>query len=414
MAIARHPERLGPDLDVEEHRADVLAMLRAKFGDQPDHEDIYQQAWVEALERIGRGAPVPDLPGLLKVIAWRRARDRRRNRSALPADPTGPVMEMNADPRRRPDDAAESLIDSAIVQTVIEELSERQAAAIKMRFELGLESAEIEEILGVSRRRLDKLFRTTYRQIEEQLTPDATGMTPWTRKQRSLIHACMTGIASPGQRERAQRLIEADPASRALVAEIRRTLDRVAAALPLPVLPQLQGDHAVPVLEQLNQSGAALREALANTAGRAGAHAPALEPATGGIASVTAAGAAKVVLVCLSLGGGAAAVCIEVGVLGRDPKPENAQARPYERRKPPKEERTAKVRPKPAPVVVARRAAPVAKPKPAVARPKTNGPPAPIPVPEGSEEFGPGSIGSVPASNEPAAAPADGGGEFTP
>jgi hypothetical protein len=47
-----------------------------------------------------------------------------------------------------------------------------------------------------------------------------------------------------------------------------------------------------------------------------------------------------------------------------------------------------------------------------VSSPKST-PPA-SPAPQGSVEFGPGNVGSGSASRQPAAAPANGGGEFTP
>lgn len=415
--MATPAARVTPDLDraFEEHRGAVLAMLRAEFRDVPDHEDLYQEAWVEALEKTQQGATITNVRALLKLIAWRRARDRLRDFAAVPADPTGALFATQVDEGRLPDDLAQISIDAAVVQNVVDELDPRRAAAIKMRFELGMESREIEQVLGITRGRLDKLYRTTYRVIEEQLTVDGTGEAPWTRRQRSLLYACLSGMASPRQHEKARRLIQTDPACRAMVAELRATLERVAAVLPLPFVPQLQTEHAVPLLDQLNQSGAVLRDALLNGAGKASAHASALEPATGGLVSVGAAGAAKVVLVCLTLGSGAA-VCIQIGVLGRDPKPERAIA--YDRhRTPPKEEHAVKVKAKPKPVVapvVKRAKTPVVKRTSTVVHPKTNGPVAPSPVPPGSTEFGPGSIGSVPASHEPAAAPLDGGGEFTP
>jgi hypothetical protein len=40
--------------------------------------------------------------------------------------------------------------------------------------------------------------------------------------------------------------------------------------------------------------------------------------------------------------------------------------------------------------------------------------PAASPAPKGSTEFGPGALGSTSAPQQPAAAPQDGGGEFTP
>jgi hypothetical protein len=47
-----------------------------------------------------------------------------------------------------------------------------------------------------------------------------------------------------------------------------------------------------------------------------------------------------------------------------------------------------------------------------VSSPKST--PAASPAPKGSTEFGPGNLGSTSAPQQPAAAPEDGGGEFTP
>jgi hypothetical protein len=52
------------------------------------------------------------------------------------------------------------------------------------------------------------------------------------------------------------------------------------------------------------------------------------------------------------------------------------------------------------------------KSEPPVSSPKST-PPA-SPAPQGSTEFGPGNLGSNSAPQQPAAAPQDGGGEFTP
>lgn len=425
MATAPHSDPWEGDLQLAfaECRPVVLSMLAVKYpGVSEDHEDIYQETWLEALESRGPEFVADDPRQFLKTIAWRRARDRLRNGHTIAADPHGPLFLDEVDVGEAPDDVVQVSVDAAVVLRVVEELDERRAAAIKMRFGLGMSSVEIEEALGVNRRRLDKIFRTAYRSVEKELTADGSGESPWSRRQRSLLHSCLTGLATDEQRARAQELVDSDPACRAMLAEMRATLDKVAAVLPMPVLAEFQAEHSIPLLDQLQQGGASLRDAVTSGAGRAGGQAATFEPvASGGLASVSAAGAAKVVLVCLSLGGGAAA-CIEVGVLGTDPKPENAQAKEYEPKKPAKDERAAVVAPRPTPTprptpapkkrTVAPKSSPVSASTQPV--PKTNGAPPPSPAPAGSVEFGPGSVGSTGASKQPAAAPADGGGEFTP
>lgn len=400
--------------EFEAHREAVLAMLAAEFPRLPDHEDLYQEAWAEALEHWSNGAQITHVRAFLKLIAWRRARDAARNRAAVTSDPTGALLSTQADVGPGPEEIAAVAVDAAVVRCVIDELDPRQAAVIKMRFDLGMSSKQMQEVLGVSAKRLEKLVTKAYSTVAQQLTVDAAGESPWSRRQRSLLVACLTDLASPRQQARARRLLAEDPACRAMLAQLRATLEHVAVALPLPVLAETQAERTVPVVDRLHDGAAALRDLLGSGAARAAGQPTVLEPMTGGVAGMGAAGAAKVVLVCLSLGGGAA-VCVQIGVLGRDPKPEKVPAVAIER-PPAKEERVARVLPPPPkPKATVRRSQPKRTTTTAAApRPRTNGPAAPSPVPPGSTEFGPGTVGSTAASTQPAAAPADGGGEFTP
>jgi hypothetical protein len=61
---------------------------------------------------------------------------------------------------------------------------------------------------------------------------------------------------------------------------------------------------------------------------------------------------------------------------------------------------------------VAKKAKATVHHEPAVSSPKST-PPA-SPAPQGSTEFGPGTVGSSSAPKQPAVAPEDGGGEFGP
>ena len=414
MAAPASPLSRNRERVLAASRASVLRMLGARFPTIPDHEDLYQEACSEAVAWVGdRQISAHDLAGLVRNIAFRRAMDMRRRQETRPTtvEYQGEWDHPRANLELTLDEKVEDQIAADLIRLVADELDSRGRAIIKLRFDFGMSSTEIAEYLGVKPKRLEKLTTATYSKIAKRLRPDDSGLSPWQRDQRELFVRCLADQATPDERARAQNAIEADPTCRAMFSEMRAALTKVAALLPIPLLPEPSGQRVLPVLDQLNQSGAALRDALTNSASRAAAHTPAAEPVAGGIATLSAAGAAKVVLVCLTLGGGAT-VCLQVGVLGRDPKPENAIARDYERRPPAKEERAAKVRPRPpAPKPVVHKA-PTAQP--VVQRPTTNGPPAPSPVPPGSEEFGPGSIGSVGASKVPAAAPADGGGEFTP
>src|SRR4051812_20096971 len=68
------------EVDYRECRGAVLAVLKRSYPGVPDHEEIYQEAWAEALERERRGGDLTDPEGLLVTIATRRARDWLRKR----------------------------------------------------------------------------------------------------------------------------------------------------------------------------------------------------------------------------------------------------------------------------------------------------------------------------------------------
>jgi RNA polymerase sigma factor (sigma-70 family) len=132
------------------HRPMVLGMLRDEFGGLPDHEELYQEAWTEVLELRARGTPIKNLSGLLRTVAWRRARDRLRNRSAEAIDPDSAVLSAVADSAPEPDEHAQVHLDAALLRGVIDTLEPRHAAVLKMRFDWQLDSREIQQRLGVS------------------------------------------------------------------------------------------------------------------------------------------------------------------------------------------------------------------------------------------------------------------------
>jgi DNA-directed RNA polymerase specialized sigma24 family protein len=83
------------------HRNAVLAMLRRDFGGVPDHDELYQDAWTELLELRSRGDRLKSVRGLLKTIAWRRARDRLRKMKPDTLDPSRHRRRARLDGQRR-------------------------------------------------------------------------------------------------------------------------------------------------------------------------------------------------------------------------------------------------------------------------------------------------------------------------
>jgi RNA polymerase sigma factor (sigma-70 family) len=397
-----------------EHRGAVLAMLRTDFGGVPDHDELYQEAWTELLELRARGDRLKTVRGLLKTIAWRRARDRLRKMRPDPLDPMSPALALEADTEPLPDEQVHVRLDAVVLRQIIDRLEPRQAAALKLRFDWHLDAREIQERLGVSPKRLEKIVTEAYKAVASELGVDG-GDAAWSRKQRSLLLACEMGLASAGQRERAQRMVDEDATCRAMLREIRSTLRDVAVALPTPVLFERRAPDPLPILDRVGDAWASLKSTVASLLGRGPGSASALEQAGAGGAALGGGAAAKVVTACLVAGGGAA-ICVQSGVLtgGSD--------RPQDVARPPAEARTAaSPRPERANLVPARtreksatadRARSARRDKPATSSPTARSDPSP--APQGSTEFGAGTIGSSPRPSSPAQAPQDGGGEFGP
>src|SRR5689334_5494435 len=110
------------------HRGPVLRILRSEFRGLSDLEELYQEAWTEALELQARGEEIINLPGLLVTIARRRAIDRLRHRSATPLDPTGGVIPHLRDEVELPDEQVEVKIETDVIRHVVESLEPREAA----------------------------------------------------------------------------------------------------------------------------------------------------------------------------------------------------------------------------------------------------------------------------------------------
>ncbi|MCU1675508.1 MAG: hypothetical protein JWM93_266 [Frankiales bacterium] len=418
------PTPAAYDADVEreylEHREAVFAMLHCEFPRFREHEELYQEAWTELLELRAKGQRVDHPRALLKQIAWRRAADAARRRRPEVLDPASLVFTNARDESTPIDEDIELRLDADVLRMVIDTLEPRQAASLKLRFDLHLTGPEIQERLGLSPKRLEKVVTEAYRAVLEQVQPGSSGGTRWQRRQRSLLLACEMGIASPRQRARAQEMVDRDPKCRAMLRAMRSTLNDVAVVLPMPPAAIELGHRRGPVgavFDWVDQAVAAARQAapsLTTTRTTSGAL---VEQASGGLAGgLGVGGAAKIVAACLALGG-TAAICVHTA---SDPK----------RVGPPADRRAAKpAGAKPAAIAVApvvaqssaqpttgRRVRPTSAQLAAQETPVSSSvaTPPPSPAPAGATEFGPGSSGSAPVSMTPAAAPANGGGEFGP
>jgi RNA polymerase sigma factor (sigma-70 family) len=404
--------------DYAEHRTAVLAMLRAGFPRLADPEELYQEAWAELLVLEGRGEVVRNRRALLKKIAWRRAADAAKRHRPETIDPTSAVLAAVADDDPLPDEQAQLRLDADALRLVVESLDEQQAAVLKLRFDEHLSAREVQGRLGVSEKRLEAIVTAAYKKIAAQLAIDDAGQSRWVRRQRSLLLACELGIATARQRRRAQSMVDRDPACRAMLHAMRSNLGDVAAVLPMPVLAE-EHERLGAIAQatgRLDELWATTRHLSERITGRGVSDGRLLEQAGVGGATVgTGAVAAKVVVVCLAVGG-TGAICVDVANHLRD-HPAKAASRPHhvaqsivepardhvEVARLPKTTTTTTTKTKAKKPT--RHETPVSSPK--------STPPA-SPAPKGSTEFGPGNLGSTSAPRQPAVAPQDGGGEFTP
>lgn len=393
------------------HRSAVLAMLRSDFRSLADHEELYQEAWAAVLELRARGVEIDNLRALLKKIAWRRARDRVRKHTPDALDPDSHVFAIQADAGPTTDEQALINMDVAIARQIVDSLEPRHAAVLKLRFEEHLDSNEIRRRLDVSPKRLEKIVTEAYKRVQAQLEGAATGETEWSRRQRSLLLFCEMGLATAEQRARAQQMVLEDPRCAAMLREMRSTLDRVAALLPVPVVAEQQERIPLGLVDRFSELFAWSREQLASLVSRFGGQAAQVEQVgVGGAAGLSGATAAKFAIACIAAAGGAT-VCVESGLFGTaSQEPPAAQA---------SEPLTPRAR------MVSEKAppAPTATPAPSKKRTTSSRSPTPkrksferapaSPARQGASEFEFEQTAPA-APAQPAPAPINGGGEFTP
>ena len=402
--------------DYTELRPAVAAMLRAEFPRLRDVDELYQEAWVELLDLERRGELVRNRRALLKTIAWRRAADQVRRKRAEAVDPSSPTLVGATDDVPPPDEQVAVRLDADGLRLVIEQLDARQAAALKLRFDLHLPAKEIQARLGVSPKRLEKIMTEAYKSVLAEVSAADGEESAWRRRQRSLLLACEAGIASPPQRARAQRMVERDPACRAMLRELRRTLHEIAVLLPVPVLarPERHRGLLEVLLGRLDDVWRSARELSYHLPGRHPSGG--LEEAAVGGAAIGAGTTAKIVVLCLAAGG-TIGVCVEGAKLlerGDPPAPKRAQRERVV--EPPRTSihTVRSVRPVSNTTVRRGRPRPTATTARETAVSSSRSRPAASPAPARAVEFGPGVTGSGPAATSPAAAPSNGGGEFGP
>ena len=384
------------------HERAVTGMLAARYRDlDPDSRyELYHEAWASVLKRRGDGVEIENLEGYLIGAADKLASkrvygaDARRRVTFDPVD--GPYSAV-PDAGASPEEAVLAADEARRVRMLIDELDGAERALLKLRLDLGLEPSEIRERLGLTPRQYRRVAERAGKALLDQFRAFDSGA--WAKSKRSLLCACVFGVASDRQRAKAQELLEQDPCCRAMMSELRELGGRAAAVLPLPAGPvafdAAGAEPAGRVAELLVGAKEQAADLLAGTKQHAaGAYVRMADPTPLAGARPGAVGA--VVAGCIAAGGGA--YCAVEGV-PESMRPVLGVERPAQ------VEQKPEPRPKPEAPVAAPPEVPAPQQAPAPTPPSS---PQPQPAPAPQREFEP----EVAPAPEPApAAPATGAEE---
>jgi hypothetical protein len=353
------------------------------------------------------------------------------------SDPlTGELARLAAAPL---DDQVLGELDAENYRSIIRSLNPRQRAVAKLRFDWGLPTGQIAELLGIE---VDRCYRDLKRataKVRRRARKVQAG--EQVREWEDLFDRYFAGSASAAQRAEAQLLLDTNPQARSIAVGMYRQTRQLGELLPVPVL----GETADGQGSRLAELFEATRQQLTDGVGSVkqhGAGALARVDPTPLAGARPGAGTAAIVG-CLAIGGGAATYCVEnsvdpfegvAGLVQSRPEPEQKPETPPVKKAaaeqppdppavPPVAEEPPVSPPQTAPEPLAQpeppqqTTPPAAPPPPPPAPPEAQPEPTPAPV-----EFGePASAPPAPAASEPQAsqpaqpAPAPrGGSEFGP
>jgi RNA polymerase sigma-70 factor (ECF subfamily) len=128
------------------HLRSVVALARHITGNAADAEDVAQDAMLRIWTHAPRWQPLASFKTWLTRIVVNLCLDRKRRRVLLPMEAAGEPADHAPDARER----MESAETDRHVAAAIDELPERQRAAIVLTYREGLGNAEVADILGTS------------------------------------------------------------------------------------------------------------------------------------------------------------------------------------------------------------------------------------------------------------------------
>jgi len=408
------------------HERAVMGMLSSRYRDL-DHDsryELYHEAWTSVLRRRAAGVEIANLEGYLVCATDKLASKRTYGADArrrVTFDPTDSPFAHLADAAETPEESALAADEARRIRMLIDELDGAERAVLKLRLDLGFEPAEIRERLGLTERGYRRVVERAGKSLLAQFAAFDSG--EWARRKRSLLCACVFGVATERQQERARRLVAEDPCCRAMMSELRALGGRAAMALPLPAGPSAaavagaDGGRPAEMVagahQQVSELLARARESAAGAYARVSDPTPLAGARPGAVATVLAG--------CLAAAGGGTYCAVE-GVpdplrpaLGIERAVPQASEGAREPAPPEPAPRPPPAASEPAPAIQK----PAQAPAPEQSPPAPTPPAAPTPPPAPADEFQPAPAASFAAAPAPPPAPteprppASGGGEST-
>jgi RNA polymerase sigma factor (sigma-70 family) len=402
--------------EVEQHRAAVLRLLRRTFsGLQGQHDDIWQEVATALFTRSKEQGFWPDeLRSYLLGAVGKNAANRLRTASVQnthASDPqSGELARLEAAPV---DDEVLGELDAENYRSIIRSLSPRQRAVAKLRFDWGLPTGQIAELLGID---VDRCYRDLKRataKVRRGARKVQAG--EHVREWEELFDRYLAGSASAAQRAEAQLLLDTNPQARSIAVGMYRQTRQLGELLPVPALGEAADGHGSRLADLFEAS----RQQLADGADAAKHHAAGtlarVDPTP--IAGARPGAATAALVGCLAIGGGAATYCVENSVNPLEGVAGLVQSQPDSKQEPgPPREKKPAAEQAPDPPAIPPGAqeqpfpvpAPTPEPSPQQAPPQQTSapPPPPQPAPEPQPEPTPAPVEFGEPASAPPAAPA--------
>jgi RNA polymerase sigma factor (sigma-70 family) len=332
------------------------------------------------------------------------------------------------------DDQVLGELDAENYRSIIRSLNPRQRAVAKLRFDWGLPTGQIAELLGIE---VDRCYRDLKRataKVRRRARKVQAG--EHLREWEELFDRYLAGSASTAQRAEAQLLLDTNPQARSIAVAMYRQTRQLGELLPVPALGEAADGYGSRVAEMFEASRQQLADAIGGAKQQTVAAVARVDPTP--LVGARPGAATAAIIGCLAVGGGAATYCVDQDINPLASLPVVGERMAKERQPPPAKEAqdpppdptpVTVTPPVPAPVETTPPPAPNPPPAPPSSTPTPPPPEPPAPQPEpppeptpAPVEFGePASAPPAPAASEPQAshpaqpAPAPrGGSDFGP